>query len=296
MNPGRDLSISFVPSVFSSSFNPLTLEKVSFQGASSLIFNPLSGSILNSNCNLSETLVALAETDECVAAIMCVLVSAAIENTRAFNMFTSSKTVKLSSDFYQQEDVLAISQALLGMWLFTRLPDSSGKLVTCAGVIVETEAYRAPDDKASHAYNYRRTQRTETMFCAGGVAYVYLCYGIHHLFNVVTGPKDCPHAVLIRAVNPVVGIEHMMKRRGLDAVQPRLSSGPGALTMALGIQTKHDRIDLGGDAIWIEDRGREFPVIQSSPRIGVDYAGDCALLPWRFFIAGDPFVSRMRIK
>ena len=185
------------------------------------------------------------------------------------------KAKKLDLNFYQREDVLAISRELLGKVLVTNFYDSDAKNTTLtAGIIVETEAYRAPEDKASHAYNYCRTKRTETMFAAGGIAYVYLCYGIHSLFNVVTGSKDMPHAVLIRAIRPIIGIEHMLKRRKQTSIKSNLCSGPGVLCAALGIGTQHDKVALIGSDIWIEDHGYEISKkeIIATPRIGVAYA------------------------
>lgn len=194
---------------------------------------------------------------------------------------------KLTLDFYQREDVIAISRELLGKVLMTRFAcPNTGKLVTTGGIIIETEAYCAPEDKASHAYNNRRTKRTETMFCAGGVAYVYLCYGIHSLFNVVTGYKDLPHGVLIRAIQPIIGIEQMLERRKQKTITKTLTSGPGVLTAALGITTAHDQTLLTGRDIWIEDQGIKIneDKILATPRIGIGYAQDFVLKPWRFLI------------
>jgi len=166
-----------------------------------------------------------------------------------------------------------------------------------AGKIVETEAYRAPEDKASHAYQNRRTKRTETIFSPGGVAYIYLCYGIHHLFNIVTGQKDQAHAILIRGIEPVEGIEHMLSRRKMTKIQPRISNGPGILSKALGITTKLDGQALyTKDQIWIE-KGKNVvsdAEIVASPRVGVDYAEECAEWPWRFRIKGNPYCSRAK--
>jgi DNA-3-methyladenine glycosylase len=184
---------------------------------------------------------------------------------------------KLPRSFYLGSDVVAIAQDLLGKVLVTRFDG----LVT-AGIISETEAYAGARDRASHAYAGRRTRRNEVMYARGGMAYVYLCYGIHHLFNVVTNSAEIPHAVLIRAMHPLDGIETMRERRGNGA---RLSTGgPGTLTQALGIRTAHSGTDLLGDTIYIEDRAVAIPSnsIITGPRIGVDYAGADALLPYRF--------------
>lgn len=166
--------------------------------------------------------------------------------------------------------------------------------VFTSGMIVETEAYRAPEDKASHAYNNRRTARTETMFKQGGICYIYLCYGIHHLFNIVTGGTGTAHAVLIRAVEPVAGIEHMLKRRKMNTPSRWLSGGPGLLTRALGINKNHNAISVSkSPTIWIEGRGSTIPsnMILASPRVGVDYAEECAEWPWRFRIKDNLWCS-----
>jgi DNA-3-methyladenine glycosylase len=187
--------------------------------------------------------------------------------------------MKLSPDFYLREDVVQISQDLLGKYLFTQI---GGK--TTAGIITETEAYAGITDKASHAYGGKRTARTETMYARGGTAYVYLCYGIHHLFNVVTNMPGIPHAVLIRAVIPAEGIETILRRRNKEKISKTVSAGPGTLAEALGIKKSHSGVDLTGKTIWIEDRNiRIKPTsIIHSPRVGVDYAGEDAHLPYRF--------------
>ncbi len=195
----------------------------------------------------------------------------------------------LQQDFYTRANVVQIARDLLGKFLIT---DIEG--VYTSGMIVETEAYAGVGDRASHAYSNRRTNRTEIMYAEGGTAYVYLCYGIHHLFNVVTNRKDTPHAVLIRAIEPVDGIEDMLLRRGKDKVQPSLTAGPGAMSVALGIKTTHTGLSLTGDMIWIEDRGIKLPKkdILAGSRVGVSYAKEDALLPYRFSVKGNPFVSK----
>lgn len=196
----------------------------------------------------------------------------------------------LQAGFYTREDVVQVSKDLLGKVLVTRF---DGKLTS--GIITETEAYAGITDAASHAYGGRRTARTETMYHEGGVAYVYLCYGIHHLFNVVTNARDIPHAVLIRAVEPAEGIEEMLKRRNKQELQPQLTAGPGALSQALGIHTQHSGSSLlNSKQLFIEDRGvvvNEADVI-SSTRIGVAYAGEDAYLPYRFYIKDNKYVSK----
>ena len=186
---------------------------------------------------------------------------------------------KLLREFYVRPSVVQIAKDLLGKYLLTRLEDT-----VTGGMIVETEAYAGPEDRASHAYNSRRTSRTEIMFHEGGVAYVYLCYGIHHLFNIVTNVEGNPHAVLIRAIEPTDGVELMLHRRNMKEVSPKLSGGPGTLTQALGIKTTHTQTDLTGEQIWLEDRGFLVPEdeIIAGPRVGVSYAGEDAENPWRF--------------
>lgn len=186
---------------------------------------------------------------------------------------------KLPRSFYLRDDVVTIARELLGKVLVS---DIDG--VRTAGIITETEAYAGTIDRASHAFGGRRTARTEVMYGRGGVAYVYLCYGIHHLFNVVTNASDTPHAVLVRAMHPVLGIDVMKERRR----QARLTTGgPGTVSQALGIRTAHTGTDLLGTILRIEDRGIVVPpaAIITGPRIGVDYAGEDALLPYRFHFA-----------
>lgn len=187
----------------------------------------------------------------------------------------------LPRSFYLSEDILRISRELLGKFLVTRF---DGRLTS--GMIVETEAYCGPEDRASHAYGNRRTDRTEVMFQKGGLAYIYLCYGIHHLFNVVTNSEGRPHAVLIRALQPADGIDTMLRRRGQAVAVTSLCAGPGTLSKAMGLHRRYSGTSLDSDLIWIEDRSvdpREEDIV-ASPRVGVDYAGDDAKLPWRFRI------------
>ncbi|MCJ7936235.1 MAG: DNA-3-methyladenine glycosylase [Chryseobacterium sp.] len=149
-------------------------------------------------------------------------------------------------------------------------------------------------DKASHAYGGRRTDRTEPLYSHGGISYVYLCYGIHHLFNIVTSVQDEPHAVLIRGIDPLVGTEIMECRRNMPASKAAISSGPGSLAKALGIDKSFNKKDLAGNEIWIEDHGIQYnpEEITASPRIGVAYAQEDALLPWRFFVKNNRYVSK----
>lgn len=198
----------------------------------------------------------------------------------------------LTVRFYRRADVCDIARRLLGKYLVATLPHASGVART-AGMIVETEAYAGPHDRASHAAGGRRTARTETMYASGGIAYVYLCYGIHALFNVVTHGAGSPHAVLVRALAPAEGRAVMRARRGPRCPDARLCAGPGALTAALGITTRLNGTPLDRPPVWIEDRGvRVAPeTIGAAPRIGVEYAGEHAAWPWRFYIRGHPCVT-----
>ncbi|SER20872.1 DNA-3-methyladenine glycosylase [Pedobacter rhizosphaerae] len=197
--------------------------------------------------------------------------------------------MKLQPAYYLNEDVIFLAQDLLGKVLFTQI---AGEVT--AGIIVETEAYFGVNDKASHAYGGRRTARTETMYSEGGIAYVYLCYGMHHLFNVVSSVKDEPHAVLIRAIEPLVGKEIMEQRRNMVVTKAAISSGPGSAAKALGIDRSFNAKNLTGDEIWIEDQGLKYAddEIIASPRVGIAYAKEHALLPWRFFVKGNKYVSK----
>ncbi|WP_342327852.1 DNA-3-methyladenine glycosylase [Pedobacter sp. FW305-3-2-15-E-R2A2] len=198
---------------------------------------------------------------------------------------------KLPFSFYQNDDVNALALQLLGKRLFTRINGA-----VTGGIIVETEAYKGVEDKASHAYGGRFTDRTKVMYESGGLSYVYLCYGIHHLFNVVTGPEATPHAVLIRGLEPLTGLELMMERRGMSVLKPNITAGPGALAKALGIDRLLNAKDLTGEEIWIEDALPEWSISEAvaGPRVGVDYAGDHALLPWRYYVKGNKYVSKPR--
>lgn len=195
----------------------------------------------------------------------------------------------LSRDFYERPDVVQIAKELLGKSLHTTLDSGYA-----SARITEVEAYSGRNDKACHANNGLRTKRTEVMYGAGGVSYVYLCYGIHHLFNVVTNERGLADAVLVRAVEPLEGIDLMGKRRNKSTTDKRLTSGPGTLTQALGISTKtHYGLDLTGNKIWIEDApGLNENNIIISTRIGVDYAEEDALKPWRFYIKDNPWISK----
>lgn len=196
--------------------------------------------------------------------------------------------MKLSKSFYQRSDVTRIARELLGKLLFTNIEG-----VICGGRIVETEAY-SWKERGCHAFNERKSERNAIMYESGGHAYVYFCYGMHHMFNVVTNKKDHAEAVLIRAIEPVAGEEDMKARRGLLRSPFQLTAGPGKLTKALGIDRKLNGKLLVDDEVWIEDAGEKVNKnsIVASPRIGIDYAGDDALLPWRFYLKENPWVSK----
>ncbi|MGL6128839.1 DNA-3-methyladenine glycosylase [Chryseobacterium artocarpi] len=199
--------------------------------------------------------------------------------------------MKLPLSYYSNQDVLFLAKDLLGKVLFTEI---NGNIT--AGIIVETEAYFGRQDKASHAYGGRRTDRTETLYSHGGISYVYLCYGIHHLFNVVTSVENDPHAVLIRAIEPLIGKEIMESRRNMPASKAAISSGPGSAAKALGIDRTFNQKDLSGAEIWIENQNIQYSSeeIESGPRVGVAYAGEDALLPWRFWVKGNKYVSKYK--
>ncbi len=187
--------------------------------------------------------------------------------------------MKLTLDFYLRDDVVDVARALLGKALCTNIDGEITK-----AVIAETEAYAGVGDKASHAYGDRRTRRTAPMYEQGGRAYVYLCYGIHHLFNVVVGDVDQPLAVLIRACEPLEGLDVMRQRRRKSEDEELILGGPGTLTQALGIRTNLTGTSLLGDLLWIEDLGRAVTddQIAVGPRVGIDYAEEDAERPYRF--------------
>ena len=199
---------------------------------------------------------------------------------------------KLPPTFYIQKNVCTIAKALIGKVLVTCFQNR-----VTTGRIVETEAYNGITDRASHAWNGRRTSRTETMYQEGGVSYVYLCYGMHHLFNVVTNQSGIPHAVLVRAVHPLSGKTEMLLRTGKNSLDHTLTRGPGNVTKALGIQVSHTGKSLQSAEIFIADDGfRVKPAqIVATSRIGVDYAGEDAGLLYRFFLKDDPFVSGKKV-
>lgn len=196
---------------------------------------------------------------------------------------------KLPREFYTRADTLQIARDLLGKTLI--VPTETGERV--AGMIVETEAYCGVEDKAAHSYGNRRTPRTETMFAAGGTAYVTFIYGMYFQFNAVTGEVGTPHACLIRAVEPIEGVETMRLRRGMSMKTTNLTSGPGKLCIAFGIEKSFNKQDLLGEKVWIETGAVVTPdEIQVGKRIGIDYAEEYAEKPWRFWLKNNRFVSR----
>jgi len=197
----------------------------------------------------------------------------------------SNFRVKVTRSFYEQSTI-DVAKQLLGKFLVRRHPE--GKTV---GRIVETEAYIGPQDLACHA-SKGRTARTEVMFGPAGHAYVYFIYGFYNMLNLVTEANDYPSAVLIRAVEPVNGIELMKNRRRIEALR-NLSSGPGKLCQAFGIDRSLNGADLCGNLIFVEDRGEPAPKFRATSRIGVDYAGKWKDKPYRFLIRGNEFVSKI---
>jgi DNA-3-methyladenine glycosylase len=191
--------------------------------------------------------------------------------------------LKIPLTYYRTDDVTGIAKDLIGKYLFSNIDNK-----ICGGIITETEAYAGITDKASHAYGNRRTARTEVMFGMGGMSYVYFTYGMHHLFNIVTSVEGNPHAVLIRAIYPTHGLETIVQRRKNINDKKKLCDGPAKLCMALGITLKENNIPLDGNRIWLEDRGIKIndSDITATKRVGVDYAGDDALLPYRFLFTG----------
>jgi len=203
------------------------------------------------------------------------------------------KLKKLNLDFYLGNNVLHIAKELLGKVIITNIDG----LHTSAR-IVETEAYIAITDKASHSYNGKRTSRNEHMYAKGGISYVYICYGMHHLFNVVTNEKNIPDAVLIRGAEPLGGIDIMLDRVGKTKLDNTLTKGPGNMSRALGISKIHSGLNLRGKEIIIADDGFALSAneIGASKRIGIDGAGDDALLPYRFYVRGNKYVSGSPVK
>jgi len=192
-----------------------------------------------------------------------------------------NRIMKLNRDFYLRTDVVQIAKDLIGKVIYTNFDNNLS-----AGIISETEAYAGIEDRASHAFNNRRTKRTEVMFGNGGYSYVYLCYGVHSLFNFVTNQIDIPHAVLLRGIIPFSGLDVMKKRTNKNPGNKGFSDGPGKVTNALGINLAHNKLDLLKNTIWVEDQGINISEkdILPGPRIGVQYAGEDAKLAYRFLL------------
>lgn len=200
----------------------------------------------------------------------------------------SNKKNKLPISHYLSTDVVDLAKSFLGTELHTRYNGAH-----TAGIIVETEAYCGATDAACHAYPDRRTPRTATMYKGGGIAYVYLIYGMYNLFNIVTNESGFADAVLVRAIEPLIGLEEMKERRGVNKENKLLSGGPGRLSQALGIGLNDDGEDLTGDRIWLAPGNQiSDDAIEVSTRIGVESCGEDALLPWRFHIRGNKYVSK----
>lgn len=196
--------------------------------------------------------------------------------------------MKLPQEYYLSDNVKSLARSFLGKFLLTNI---NGYLT--GGMITETEAYEGVTDRASHAYNGLRSERTEIMYRQGGVSYVYLCYGIHYLFNIVTNKEDVPHAVLIRGIYPMIGVNDMFQRTGKNNSGYQLTNGPGKLSKALGIANKQNGISLIGKQVWIEDRGIicKATDITAGKRIGVEYAGEDSLLPYRFVLDYSNYIA-----
>jgi len=197
---------------------------------------------------------------------------------------------RLDREFFTRKNTLRVARDLLGKLLVVPTPD--GRRVS--GMIVETEAYLGELDKGAHSYGGRRTARNEIMYGEGGHVYVFFVYGMYYQLNFVTGRTDHPHAILVRGVEPVEGIEIMRERRG-PMKDTNLTSGPGKLSIALGVTGELNGEDLMGERIWVEDyRDLKKGEISSGPRVGIDYAEEFVEMPWRFWVTGNKFVSRTK--
>lgn len=195
---------------------------------------------------------------------------------------------KLTQSFYTNPDVVQVAKKLIGCKLCTNING-----VLTVGIIVETEAYNGRTDRACHAFPDKRTPRTNIMYEEGGVAYVYFVYGMHYLFNVVTHNKGFADAVLVRAIEPLIGVDEMKIRRNASIVSKHLTGGPARLSEAMGIDKALNGANLLDNKVWIEGSEADYSHITAvSNRIGVDYAGKDAALPWRFYVIGNKFVSK----
>ena len=198
----------------------------------------------------------------------------------------------LEQDFYMNPDVVHLARQLLGKTITTKIDG-----LTTSGIIVETEAYRGPDDRGCHAFGGRLTERTKTMYSPGGTAYVYICYGMHPMFNVVTGPEGDAHAILIRAIEPIEGIDLMISRRKQKLSSLMLTNGPGKLAVSLGIKKDMDGSILYQNESPIQISGGiqnyNDEHIVTGLRVGMSvHVGPCAYRPWRFYIKGNKWVSK----
>lgn len=198
---------------------------------------------------------------------------------------------KLNKEFYTRTDTVQVARDLLGKFLCVQRG-----AVRVAGKICETEAYCGIDDRGSHAYKGRYTERTRVMYEEGGVSYIYICYGIHFLYNVVTHQRDVPHAILIRAIEPAEGIHYMLRNSGLISATPAMGAGPGLVARCLGLTTKQNGLSLLGNSLWIEDRGQIVApdAIVESARVGMHFEGYYKTVPWRFRIKGSQYTSRAK--
>lgn len=200
--------------------------------------------------------------------------------------------MKIPKEYFLNDDVLFLAENLIGKFIFTKI---GGQIA--GGIITETEAYKGTDDRASHAYGGRRTKRNETMYAEGGILYVYLCYGMHHLSNIVTNVSGIPDAVLLRGIFPTHGEELMLQRTHKLKITPAIGDGPGRFSKLLGITTSNDSMSVISDLVWLEDRGVVVPKteIDKLPRVGVDYAGEDAKLPYRFKLQNIELLSKVLI-
>ncbi len=211
---------------------------------------------------------------------------------RAFSaeQFSATDNMEiLPLEFYRREDTLQIAKELLGRELIVRGFDD---FVT-GGIITEVEAYLGGQDKGCHAYGYKKTARNQVMFQAGGVAYVYFCYGMYDMFNIVTHKEGEPHAILIRSVKPTQGKKIILRRRKQSRISPMTSAGPGRLTMALAINRSHNGKSLISEDLYVLEKPamKDFEIV-ATPRIGIAYAEEDAMKPYRFYIKNEPFVSK----
>jgi len=195
---------------------------------------------------------------------------------------------RIANTYWESEEVLRLSQEILGCYLATNI---NGEF--CYGRIVETEAYEGINDKAAHVFDDRKTERTKVMYGKSGHAYIYLCYGMHHLLNIVTAPEGIPHAILIRGIEPVLGEEIMALRSNKKVGDKRIGRGPGNVSKAMGLHYKMTGVSLDSEHIGIfkPDEFPHFNIIRGS-RIGVAYAKEDALRPNRFWIENNPHVSK----